>query len=104
MKINQLKQEVYRLTSTKSTKQLKSQRAELTAGKDLRRKDSWLAIYSAFKLVDRFQQDIVSHQVLTKHQFKLLDSSSSFADLLNNVRSLGSLCDSLELKIDKLEQ
>ena len=41
MKINQLKQEVYQLTSTKNTEQLKSKRAELTENKDLRRKDSW---------------------------------------------------------------
>ena len=81
MKINQLKQEVYRLTFTKNTKQLKFERAELTKGKDLRRKDSWLAIYSVIKLVDDFQQDIVSQNAIAKHGFKLLNNDSSFENL-----------------------
>ena len=104
MKINQLKQEVYRLTFTKNTKQLKSHRAELTQGKDLRRKSSWLSIYATFKLVDNFQQNIVSKNAIAKHGFKLLNHDSSFTDLLNNVRSLGSFCDSLEFDIELLEK
>lgn len=104
MKINQLKQEVYRLTFTKNTKQLKFERAELTKGKDLRRKDSWLTIYSAIKLVDDFQQDRVTQDVINKHGFKQLNHDSSFEDLLNNVQSLGSFCNSLELDINLLEK
>jgi len=104
MKINQLKQEVYRLTFTKNTQQLKSNRAELTTGKDLRCKNSWLSIYSTFKLVDDFQQSLVAQDAIAKHGFKLLNSDSSFADLLNNVGSLGSFCDSLESDINLLEK
>ena len=103
MKIYQLKQEVYRLTSTKTTKQLKSKKPELTKGKDLRRKDSWIAIYNTIKLIDDFQQDQTSKEVLTKHEFRLLDENSSFADLLHNVRSLGSFYNSLESNINDLE-
>ena len=103
MKINQLKQEVYRLTSTKNTKQLKFQRPELTRGKDLRTKNSWIAIYSTFKLIDDFHQDRTSRDLSVKHGFKSLDRNSSFDDLLNNVRSLGSLYNSLESKINLLE-
>ena len=104
MKIKQLKQEVYRLTCTKNTRQLKLQKLELTKGKDLRRKDSWIAIYSTFKLIDDFHQDRTSRDVSVKHGFKSLNRNSSFEDLLNNVRSLGSLCNSLESKINVLEQ
>ena len=103
MKIKQLKQEVYRLTYTKNTKQLKFQKPELTKGKDLRRKNSWIAIYSTFKLIDDFHQDRTSRDLSVKHGFKSLDRNSSFDDLLNNVRSLGSLYNSLESKINLLE-
>jgi len=104
MKINQLKQEVYRLTLTKNTKQLKSNRAELTKGKDLRYKSSWLSMYSTFILVDNFQQDLVAQNAIAKHGFKSLNPDSSFADLLNNVRSLDGFCDSLESDLDLLEK
>ena len=104
MKIYQLKQEVYRLTSTKTTKQLKLKRPELTKGKDLRHKNSWSAIYNTFKLIDDFQQDQTSKEILSQHQFRLLDENSTFDDLLSNVRSLGSFYDSLQSKIDNLEQ
>ena len=104
MKINRLKQEVYRLTYTKNTKQLKFQRPELTQGKDLRRKDNWTAIFSTLKLIDGFHQDRTSQDLLVKHGFKSLDRNSSFDDLLNNVRSLGSLHNSLESQINVLEQ
>jgi hypothetical protein len=103
MKINQLKQEVYQLTLTKTTKQLKVQRPELTRGRDLRKKDSWISIYSTFKLIDDFQQAQTSQEISTKHGFKLINEHSSFADLLNNVNSLSNLCISLESKIDSLQ-
>ena len=104
MKINLLKQEVYQLTSTKNTKQLKLQRPELTQGKDLRIKDNWIAIFSTLKLIDDFHHDRTSRDVSVKHGFKSLDRNSNFDDLLNNVRSLGSLNNSLVSKIDVLEQ
>lgn len=104
MKIYQLKQEVYRLTDTQTTKQLKVRRPELTKDKDLRLKNSWIAIYNTFKLIDDFQQDQTSREIIKKHKFKTLDKNSSFDDLLNNVKSLGSFYNSLEEKIDNLEQ
>ena len=104
MKIYQLKQEVYELTSTKTTTQLKLKRPKLTKDKDLRRKDSWIAIYNTFKLIDDFQQDRITKEVLARHEFKSLDRNSTFDDLLNNVRSLGSLHNSLESKLNILEQ
>lgn len=104
MKINQLKQEVYQLTTTKTTKQLKSTRAELTIGKDLRKKTSWVAIYSTLKLIGNFQQEQATKEILTEHQFKELNPNSSFQDLLHNVRSLGDFCDSLESKIERLQR
>ncbi|MEM6613343.1 MAG: hypothetical protein AAF652_14010 [Cyanobacteria bacterium P01_C01_bin.72] len=104
MKINQLKQQVYQLTATKNTKQLKSNRAELTTGKDLRIKTSWVAIYSTLKLISGFQQEQATKEILTEHQFKELNSHSSFQDLLHNVRSLGKFCNSLESKIERLQK
>lgn len=102
MKIKQLKQEVYRLTFTKTTKQLKVKKPELTKGRDLRRKDSWISIYSTFKLINDFQQDQTSQAVSTKHGFKLIDKHSNFTDLLNNINALSSLCKTIESKIDNL--
>ncbi|MGL5835339.1 MAG: hypothetical protein ACRC1Z_19235 [Waterburya sp.] len=102
MKIKQLKQEVYRLTFTKTTKQLKIKKPELTRGRDLRRKDSWISIYSTFKLIDDFQQDQTSQVVSTKHGFKLIDQHSNFTDLLKNINALSSLCKTIESKIDNL--
>ncbi|MEN9518923.1 MAG: hypothetical protein RLZZ381_1511 [Cyanobacteriota bacterium] len=103
MKINQLKQKVYQLTLTKTTKQLQVQKPELTKGRDLRKKDSWVSIYNTFKLIDDFQQGQTSQEILTKHGFKLINKHSSFTDLLNNVNSLSSLCNALESKIDSLQ-
>lgn len=104
MKINQLKQEVYQLTTTETTRQLKLTRSELTTGKDLRKKTSWVAIYSTLKLIGNFQQEQATKEILTEHQFKELNPNSSFQDLLHNVRSLGDFCDSLESKIERLQK
>ena len=104
MKIYQLKQKVYQLTFTKTTKELKTKRPELIEGKDLRKKNNWITIYSTLKLIDGFQQDQTSREVSVRHEFKSLDRNSSFDDLLHNVRALGRFYDSLETKIDKLEQ
>ncbi len=57
MKIQELKQEVYRLTQTTSTKELRNVRSELVQGKDLRRKDSWQSIFNTLKLVGNFEQE-----------------------------------------------
>lgn len=104
MKVYQLKQKVYYLTSTKTTKELKSKKPELTKDKDLRFKNSWIAIYSIFKAIDDFQLELTSKEVLAQHGFKTLDQNSSFDELLHNVRSLGSFYDSLESKIIDIEK
>jgi hypothetical protein len=44
MKMAEVKQEVYRLTGTETTKDLKQEHPDLTAGRDLRYKDHWLSI------------------------------------------------------------
>ena len=44
MKMAEVKQEVYKLTGTETTKELKKEHPELTEGKDLRYKDHWLSI------------------------------------------------------------
>lgn len=103
-KIYQLKNKVYLLTSTKTTKQLKSKRPELTKGKDLRRKENWLTIYNTLKLIDDFHQEQISKEITIKHQFKTIDSQSNFNDLMSNVRSLGNFYQDLESKLENLEQ
>ena len=104
MKVYQLKQKVYHLTSTKTTKELKSKKPELTKDKDLRFKNSWIAIYSTFKVIDDFRLELTSKEVSAKHGFKILDQNSSFDELLHNVRALGSFYNSLESKITDLEK
>lgn len=44
MKMAEVKQEVYKLTGTETTKELKKEHPELTEGRDLRYKDHWLSI------------------------------------------------------------
>ncbi len=58
MKLKAIKQEVYYLTCTKNTQQLKKERADLTAGKDLRYKVQWLAIVEQIKLLREKSLDI----------------------------------------------
>ena len=56
MKMQAIKQEIYHLTSTKNTKQLKKERPELTNGKDLRYKVHWQQILEQLKRLRK--QDI----------------------------------------------
>ena len=51
MKLTNLKQQVYSLTCTKNTKQLKQQRCDLTNDKDLRYKSHWIAILDRINLL-----------------------------------------------------
>lgn len=103
-KIYQLKTQVYLLTSTKTTKQLKSKRPELTKGKDLRRKDNWLTIYNTLKLIDDFHQEQISKEINIKYKFKTIDSNPNFNDLMSNVLSLGNFYQNLDAKLENLEQ
>jgi hypothetical protein len=44
MKLQEIKREIYKLTCTTNTKDLKQQRSDLTQGRDLRRKSEWEAM------------------------------------------------------------
>ena len=100
MKIYELKKEVYKLTSTKTTKQLKRSRPDLVYEKDLRRKQSWISIYNTLKLIDSFQQEQTEKRICEEYS---LSPSSSFEELLENVKAIGKLYNSVENKIEKLE-
>ncbi|MGF1591275.1 MAG: hypothetical protein ACFCU7_18920 [Pleurocapsa sp.] len=58
MKLKEIKQEVYYLTHTKNTQQLKSERSDLTKGKDLRYKSCWIDILNQTKLLKEQNLDI----------------------------------------------
>ncbi len=58
MKLKAIKQEVYLLTSTKNTQQLRKERSDLTKGKDLRYKIQWLDILEQIKLLKEKNLDI----------------------------------------------
>lgn len=49
MKMQEVKQEVYRLTCTKNTKQLRRERSDLVEGRDLRYKAQWIEILEKVK-------------------------------------------------------
>ncbi|MCC0176170.1 hypothetical protein I4641_04150 [Waterburya agarophytonicola K14] len=51
MKLTEIKQEVYSLTCTKNTKQLKRERSDLTTKKDLRYKSHWTDILNKINLL-----------------------------------------------------
>ncbi len=58
MTLKSIKQEVYHLTCTKNTKQLKKERSNLTKGKDLRDKAHWLDILEQIKLLREQDLDL----------------------------------------------
>ena len=58
MKLPEIKQEVYRLTCTNNTKQLKKEHPQLVEGKDLRYKVQWVAILDQIKLLRNQNLDI----------------------------------------------
>lgn len=58
MKLKAIKQEVYLLTNTKNTKQLRKEHSEITAGRDLRYKVQWLAILEQIKSLKEKSLDI----------------------------------------------
>jgi len=51
MKMQEIKQEVFSLTCTTSTQQLKKERPDLTQGRDLRYKEQWNAILEKLKIL-----------------------------------------------------
>ncbi len=58
MKLKSIKQEVYHLTCTQNTKQLKKECSDLTKGKDLRYKAHWLDILEQIKILREQSLDI----------------------------------------------
>ncbi len=58
MKLVKIKQQVYQLTCTKNTKQLRKERAQITQGKDLRYKNQWIEILDEVKLLRSQNLDI----------------------------------------------
>lgn len=58
MKLKAIKREVYQLTATQNTKQLKKERSDLTSEKDLRYKVCWLEILEQIKFLREQNLDI----------------------------------------------
>jgi ribosomal protein L29 len=58
MKIQELKQEVFSLTCTTNTQQLRKERPELTEGRDLRYKEQWTELLEKLKVLREQGQDM----------------------------------------------
>lgn len=58
MKMQEIKQEVFSLTCTNNTQQLKKERPDLTDGRDLRYKEQWTEILEKLKVLREQGQDI----------------------------------------------
>lgn len=77
MKLINIKQEVYFLTCTQNTKQLKKEHANLTLGKDLRYKNHWQEMLSQIQVTRKQNLDIsindlaVSEVILKNSLFKV---------------------------------
>jgi hypothetical protein len=86
MKLQSLKQEVFSLTCTSNTRQLKKERPDLTKGKDLRYKILWIEILEQLKVLRTEVLDISlvdleqSEQMLKESLFKI----GRLANLKNN--------------------
>lgn len=89
MKIKEIKQEVYFLTSTKNTQQLKQQRPNLIKGKDLRYKLQWQAIFEEIKQLRNQALDI-----------SLADLEASDKMLKNSLFKVGKLAGISEQKLE----
>lgn len=83
MKLKIIKQEVYSLTCTNNTKELQKERSELTLGKDLRYKFSWLEILKQIKLLKQQNLDISLKDLLESEKMlkKSLVTVGKMADL-----------------------
>ncbi|MBE8992676.1 hypothetical protein [Nostoc sp. LEGE 12450] len=58
MKMQDIKQEVFSLTCTTNTQQLKKERPDLTQGRDLRYKEQWVEIQRKVKRLQEQGQDM----------------------------------------------
>jgi hypothetical protein len=73
MKLNEIKENVFTLTCTKSTKQLKKEHPHLTQNSDLRYKSHWLQILEKLKAL-RVTDDDMSILDLEKSEIMLKES------------------------------
>lgn len=76
MKMAEVKQEVYKLTGTETTKELKKEHPELTEGLDLRYKDHWLSILEQVRALKKIPDISLaeleqSEQMLKESLFKV---------------------------------
>ena len=75
MKMQEIKQEVYRLSDTNNTQQLKKEHPDLTEGRDLRYKKYWSEILEKLKelqIQDLTLSDLEhSEQILKESLFKV---------------------------------
>ncbi len=96
MKLQEIKQEVYQLTCTKNTKQLKKERPQLVEGRDLRYKVQWLTILDEIKLLRSQGLD-----------FSLTDLEQSEKMLKQSLFTVGRLAglsdDNLEIDWQKIK-
>jgi hypothetical protein len=58
MKMQEIKQEVFNLTDTSNTQQLKKEHPDLTKGRDLRYKEQWAKILEKVKMLREKGQDM----------------------------------------------
>jgi hypothetical protein len=77
MTLNILKQEIFSLTCTTNTKELRKQHPKLTQGRDLRYKKQWLEILEQIKQLRKAGQDLsladleASEQMLKQSLFRV---------------------------------
>lgn len=95
MNMRSLKQNVYRLTCTESTKQLKKQRSDLTQGRDLRYKFQWQEMLAQLERLCDCGLDISLDDLERSDR----DSKESFFKL---GRALGKSHESLEIEWQRI--
>ncbi len=103
MKIQQLKQQVYQLTGTKSTKELKQKKAELVQDKDLRYKTNWIAIYNVLKVINEFGEEQAEKDIKEKYTFKDTSTQSNFSTLIHNIKALEKFANDIDKQFDEIE-
>ena len=68
MKMQDIKQEVFSLTCTTNTQQLKKERPDLTQGRDLRYKEQWVEIQRKVKRLQEQGQDMSLEEIEQSEQ------------------------------------
>lgn len=80
IKLRQMKQEIYQLTQTINTKQLKTERSDLVQNKDLRYKSHWQEILQQLKF-ERAQGEDISLKDLEASENMLRKSLIAVGEL-----------------------